>query len=286
MKSKLPAFLAALSLPAAVLAADLGYTDTPIIPGTKWHVHDSERPQPEVVTPGAKPGDAPSDATVLFDGKDLSKWRSGQEDAKWVVREEFFECVPKAGYLFTKDKFGPDMQLHIEWAAPNPPSGTSQGRGNSGVFFYDGTYEIQVLDCYENQTYPDGQAAALYGQAPPLVNASRKPGEWQTYDIMFESPRWKDGKLVSPAYVTVLHNGVLVQNHRALFGGTTHKKIAPYKEQPEKGSIGLQDHGNPVRYRNVWIRELKLPTGEDLGTAPGTAGAAEAEAAPEPAKEK
>lgn len=236
----------------------LGYQDTPLIPGTKWHVHDGERPQPKVVTPGAKPGDAPSDAIVLFDGKDLSKWKSGDGDAKWVVKEDFFECVPKAGYLKTKDEFGPDVQLHIEWAAPAKVEGTGQGRGNSGVFFHGGIYEVQVLDNFENQTYPDGQATALYGQWPPLVNASRKPGEWQTYDIIFESPRWKDGKLESPAYVTVFHNGVLTQNRRALFGGTTHKKINEYKEHPPKGALALQDHGNPVRFRNVWLRELNL----------------------------
>jgi hypothetical protein len=241
----------------------LGYQDTPLIPGTNWHVHDGERPQPKVITPGKNPGDAPSDAIVLFDGKDLSQWTSGKRDgsamepAKWVVREGFFECVPKSGYLFTKESFGPDVQLHVEFATPTPPSGESQGRGNSGVFFYGGTYEIQVLDCYENKTYPDGQTSALYGQWPPLVNACRPAGEWQTYDIVFEAPRWKDGQLVSPAYATVFHNGVITQPHRALFGGTTHKKIVEYKEHPEKGQLALQDHGNPVRYRNVWLRELQ-----------------------------
>jgi hypothetical protein len=238
-------------------AFGLGYQDTPLIPGTNWHVHDGTRPQPKVITPGAKPGDAPSDAVVLFDGKDLSKWKSGKEEAKWVVKDGYFECVPKSGYLMTKEGFGPDVQLHIEWAAPNPPEGTDQGRGNSGVFFHGGQYEIQVLDCFENKTYPDGQTSALYGQWPPLVNASRKPGEWQTYDIIFESPRFKDGKLEKPAVVTVLHNGVLTQNRRELFGGTTHRKINEYKPHGEKGSIALQDHGNPVRFRNVWIRELK-----------------------------
>lgn len=263
----LTAAFAALTVPAMAQEKKpehpLGYQDTPLIPGTQWHVHDGTRPQPKIVTPGEKPGDAPSDAVVLFDGKDLSKWTSGTrngaeaEPAKWVVKDGFFECVPKSGYLHTKDAFGPDVQLHIEWAAPTPPEGDSQGRGNSGVFFHGGLYEVQVLDCYNNKTYPDGQASALYGQWPPLVNASRKPGEWQTYDIFFQSPRWKDGKLESPAYVTVFHNGVLTQPHRALFGGTTHKKINEYKEHAEKGTLALQDHGNPVRYRNVWIREVK-----------------------------
>lgn len=245
--------------------APVGYKDTPLIPGTQWHVHDSDRPQPPIVTPGKKLGDAPSDAIVLFDGKDLTKWASGSrgkgasdEPAKWVVRDGYFECVPKAGYLFSKDSFGPDVQLHIEFATPTPPEGDSQGRGNSGVFFFGGTYEVQVLDSYQNKTYPDGQASALYGQWPPLVNASRPPGEWQTYDIIFQAPRWKDGKLESPAYATVFHNGVLTQPHRALYGGTTHRKVNEYKEHPPKGQLALQDHGNPVRYRNVWIRELNL----------------------------
>lgn len=268
LRTILPITLAAMSTAAfsqeKPKSSPLGYKDTPLIPGTKWHVHDSDRPQPEIVKPGAKPGDAPSDATVLFDGKSLDKWTSGKrgegassEPAKWVVKDGFFECAPKTGYLFTKESFGPDVQLHIEFATPTPPEGESQGRGNSGVFFYGGTYEIQVLDSYENKTYPDGQASALYGQWPPLVNASRPPGEWQTYDIVFEAPRWKDGKLESPAYATVFHNGVLTQPRRALHGGTGHKKIGEYKQHPEKGPLALQDHGNPVRYRNVWIREIK-----------------------------
>ena len=253
--------LASITLLAAGASAaegkkNLGYQDTPLIPGTNWHVHDGTRPQPPVITPGEKPGDAPSDAVVLFDGKDMGKWTSSGGEAKWIAKDGYFECVPKSGYLFTKESFGPEVQLHIEWAAPTPPEGNDQGRGNSGVFFYGGTYEIQVLDCHGNQTYPDGQTSALYGQWPPLVNACRKAGEWQTYDIIFSAPRWKDGKLESPAYATVFHNGVLTQNHRALFGGTTHRKIVDYKPHAEKGAIGLQDHGNPVRYRNVWVREL------------------------------
>jgi hypothetical protein len=246
-----------VGLVASLHVFGLGYQDTPLIPGTNWHIHDGTRPQPKVVTPGEKPGDAPSDATVLFDGKDLSKWRSGNGEAKWVVKDGYFECVPNSGYLFTKGEFGPDMQLHVEFATPNPPKGTDQARGNSGVFFHGDKYEVQVLDCYENQTYPDGQTSAVYGQWPPLVNACRKPGEWQTYDIIFESPRFKDGKLEKPAVVTVFHNGVLTQNHRELFGTTGYRKIGEYKPDSEKGAIGLQDHGNPVRYRNVWIRELK-----------------------------
>ncbi len=251
----------------------LGYQDTPIIPGTKWHVHDGERPQPKIVTPGQpgtneKAGTPPSDAIVLFDGQDMSKWKSIKtgEDGSWKVEDGYFEAN-KTGDVITKDEFGPDVQLHVEWASPNPPSGESQGRGNSGIFLF-GRYEIQVLDNYENQTYPDGQATAIYGYMPPLVNASRPPGQWQTYDIIFEAPRFKDGKLAKPAAVTVLHNGVLTQNHLVLIGDTPHKKVGTYKAHGEKGPIKLQDHGNPVRYRNIWLRELQLPGPEDLGEGP------------------
>lgn len=261
--------------PAATPAPshDLGYTDTPIIPGTKWHVHDSGRPQPVIVTPGTfpsqeKPGTAPSDAVVLFDGKDISKWKSGKDggEAKWKVENGYME-VNGTGDIYTKDEFGPDMQLHVEWTAPNPPSGTSQGRGNSGVFFF-GRYEMQVLDNYENKTYPDGQATAIYGYMPPLVNASLPPGTWQTYDFVFEGPRFADGKLVKPAYVTTFHNGVVTQNHTALIGETPHKQVGTYHVHPEKGPIKLQDHHNPDRYRMIWIRELHLPGPEDIGSGP------------------
>ena len=238
----------------------LGYQNTPLIPGSKWHVHDGLRPQPKIVTPGEfstqeKVGSAPSDATVLFDGKDLAKWKSGGADAKWKVENGYFEVVAGTGTLATRDEFGPDVQLHIEFATP-PPKGNGQGRGNSGVFFY-GRYEIQVLDSYENPTYPDGQATGIYGQTPPLVNASRKPGEWQVYDIVFNGPRFKDGKLETPAFATIFHNGVLTQNHTQLTGATPHQQVGTYTPHPEKGNISLQDHGNPMRFRNVWIRELK-----------------------------
>jgi len=222
----------ALSLSVAAAEgekAPVGYTDTPMLPGAKWHVHDPDRPQPKVVTPGKfstkkKPGKPPSDAIILFDGTDLSKWQtaSGQSSG-WKVEDGAMVVPPKGtangGDVFTKDEFG-DCQLHIEFATPKPPHGDSQGRGNSGVFFF-GKYEFQVLDSYQNRTYPDGQAASLYGQYPPLVNASRKPGEWQVYDIAFTAPRFKDGKLESPAYITAFHNGVLVQNHAAYLGAST-----------------------------------------------------------------
>ena len=194
---------------------------------------------------------------MLFDGKDLTKWVSGKEPAKWVVREGFFECVPKAGYLFTKDSYGPDVQLHVEWAAPTPPDGKDQGRGNSGVFFYGGTYEIQVLDCYENQTYPDGQTAAIYGQWPPLVNPVRRPGEWQAYDIVFEAPRFEGEKLVKPAYQTLFMNNVLMHNHKEVMGAMVYRKVATYSAHGAEEPLALQDHHNPVRYRNIWLRRLR-----------------------------
>jgi hypothetical protein len=277
----------AASLSAAE-GKSLGYQNTPFIPGTKWHVHDGTRPQPKIVTPGEfstqeKAGTAPSDAAVLFAGEDLSKWRSGKEDAKWKVENGYFEVVPGTGTLTTREEFGPDVQLHIEFATP-PPKGNGQGRGNSGVFFH-GRYEIQVLDSYENPTYPDGQATAIYGQTPPLVNASRPPGQWQTYDIIFNGPRFKDGQLVKPAFVTIFHNGVLTQNHTELLGSTPHQGVGKYEPHPEKGNISLQDHNNPMRFRNVWIRELQpieLPTGPagSDATAPAAAAAGSTDAAP------
>ncbi len=233
-----------------------GYDDTPFLPGDKWRVHDSKRPHPKVITPGTdQPGKPPSDAIVLFDGTDLSKWRDAKgETPKWKVESGTLEIVKGSG-IWTRDEFS-DIQLHIEWASPNPPKGESQGRGNSGVYLI-GQYEVQVLDSFENATYADGQAGALYGQYPPLVNASRKPGEWQAYDILFTAPRAKEGK-VEPAYVTVIHNGVVLHNHTAYLGPSTHRQLAKYGEKPAtKGPIHLQDHGDPVRFRNIWIRPLK-----------------------------
>jgi len=226
-----------------------------------WKIHDPSRPLPPVIAPGTAStedavGRAPSDATVLFDGKDLSGWvdKDGKP-ARWKVEKGYMEVVPDSGYIFTRAAFG-DCQLHVEYAEPVPGVGEGQDRGNSGVFLM-GLYEIQVLDSYQNKTYADGQAAAVYGQYPPLVNASRPPGEWQTYDIVFHGPRFnKDGKLSHPARVTVLHNGVLVQDNVTLTGPTAHGERPPYKAQPEKLPLALQDHGDPVRYRYLWIREL------------------------------
>ncbi len=229
-----------------------GYTDTPVIPGTKWRVHDAHRPRPAVVQPGSA-GKPPSDAIVLFDGTDLSGWTGRGDKAGWKVENGYME-VNGTGDIRTREEFG-DCQLHIEWATPAKVKGHSQGRGNSGVFVL-GRYEIQVLDSYDNKSYADGQAAAIYAQYPPIVNASRGPGEWQSYDIIFEGPRFKDGKLVRPAYATVFHNGVLVHNHRELIGGATHRRVATYSPHGPKGPLKLQDHGNPVRFRNIWLRPL------------------------------
>jgi hypothetical protein len=225
---------------------------------TGWRAHDWDRPLPTVVTPGeaALPLAPPSDAIILFDGKDLSQWRDNEgNEAKWIVRDGVMESVPGSGYVFTRKAFG-DAQLHVEWASPETVQGSSQGRGNSGVFLM-GKFEVQVLDSFENRTYADGQAGSLYGQFPPLVNASRGPGQWQSYDIIFHRPRFgADGKLLSPARLTVLHNGVLVQDHVTALGPTSWLQHHAYEAIPDRLPLSLQDHGNPVRYRNIWIRQL------------------------------
>jgi hypothetical protein len=232
------------------------------MPTIKWKIHDANRPLPSVVDPGipstqANSGKPPSDATVLFDGQDLSQWvGEGGKPAQWKVENGYLEVAPGTGNISTKQRFD-NCQLHVEFSEPTPPHGESQDRGNSGVFL-QGLYEIQVLDSYENKTYADGQAAAVYGQYPPLVNASRPPGQWQTYDIVFHAPRFDaEGKVLGPARVTVLHNGVLVHDNVALTGPTEHGERPPYKKTPEKLPLALQDHHNPVRFRNIWIRELK-----------------------------
>jgi hypothetical protein len=248
--------------PAQPPRSDLGSTDTPMLPGLPWHVHDPARRHPPIVTPAATPGGPPSDATILFSGGDLSKWaHRGQgaeaatlSDAKWTVRDGYFETTPRTGALVTRESFG-DVQLHIEWASPSVVTGNSQGRGNSGVLLM-GRYEVQVLDSYENVTYADGQAAAIYGQWPPLANAARKPGEWQTYDIVFEAPRFEADRLVKPAYLTVMWNGVFVHNRKELMGATVNRNLAKYTPHPAELPLVLQDHNNPVRFRNVWVRRL------------------------------
>ncbi len=228
----------------------LGYDDTPVIPGQQYKVHDGARPQPRIITPGTKP----SDSVTLFDGTDLSGWASDKGAAEWKVENGYMEVVPGTGDIQTLHEFG-DCQLHLEWAAPTVVKGEGQGRGNSGVFLM-GRYEIQVLDCYDNPTYADGTTGAIYGQYPPLVNACRPPGEWQTYDILWTAPRFEGDQLVRPAYVTVLLNGIVLHNHTELQGPTQHRQTASYTPQPATGPLRLQDHGDLVRFRNIWYRPL------------------------------
>jgi hypothetical protein len=262
-RKNLPAFSFLLSALILISLTQISFSQV----DTKWKIHDMNRPVPPIITPGTAstqdtPGKAPSDAIVLFDGKDLSKWVSKDgKAAPWKVENGYVEVAPGSGYIATKDSFG-DCQLHVEFSEPTPATGESQERGNSGVFLH-GLYEIQVLDSYENKTYADGQVSALYGQYPPQVNAARPPGQWQTYDIIFTAPRFKpDRTLDSPAYATVLHNGVLVQNHTPVLGPMAYRAMPKYTPHGPKGPILLQDHGNPVRFRNIWVRELK---GSDQG---------------------
>ena len=247
---KLPHFACCLAtLPASFASAQLA---------TGWKAHDFDRPAPTVVTPGEStlPAPPPSDAVVLFDGTSLDQWCDDQgKPSKWKIVDGVMESVPGSGYIFTKQAFG-DMQLHVEWASPAKVEGDSQGRGNSGVFPM-GQFEIQVLDSYDNKTYADGSAGSIYGQYPPLVNASRKPGEWQSYDIIFHRPKFDaKGELVEKAAITVLHNGVLVQDNARPFGPTSWLIHGEYKNIGTKAPLSFQDHGNPVRYRNVWVRQL------------------------------
>lgn len=237
-----------------------GYQDTPLKPNG-YHVHDELEPRPPEVTPGEKDRLPPSDAIVLFDGTNLDAWEhtNRKPDApKWRIVDGAMEVVDKAGTLQTRQKFG-SMQLHIEWRTPSVVKGNGQGRANSGVFLMS-TYEIQVLDSYNNDTYPDGQAAAVYGQKKPDVNASRGPGQWQTYDIIFHRPVFKgpgQNEVLKPGTVTVIHNGVLVQDHWEIQGVTDHRRLASYRYHPDEMPIQLQDHGNPVQFRNIWVRPLK-----------------------------
>jgi prepilin-type processing-associated H-X9-DG protein len=264
--------LAAVNLAASVaVAASSGprfYGDAPD-EHHPWAVHDGNRPQPKVVTPGsfstqAEAGKPPSDAVVLFDGKDLSKWQAGDGGpAKWAVRDGYMEVVPSTGEIRTKEQFG-DCQLHVEWAPPSKVVGDSQGRGNGGIFLM-GMVEIQVLDSYNNITYADGHAASVYGVNPPMANALNPPGEFQVYDIVFRRPIYRDGQMLDPGHVTVFVNGVLAQEATPLEGPTGHMGRSKPRAFPEKGPLSLQDHGNPMRFRNIWYRPLS-PRPVDGGT--------------------
>ena len=245
-----------------------GYTDTPVLPDSKWRVHDGARPAPPVVRPPSfstqeRAGEPPSDAVVLFDGSGFGAWagRDGQL-SKWkLVDGDAMEVEPGTGDIHTRSSFGP-CQLHVEWSAPTEITADSQGRGNSGVFLL-GLYEVQVLDGYQNPTYADGLTAAIYGQYPPLVNACVPPGEWHVYDIVFEPPVYRNGELAVPAFMTVLHNGVLVHHRQRMQGPTQHRLLASYAQPhgPE-GPLTLQDHGDRVRFRNIWIRPLERTQAE------------------------
>ncbi|MBS0421666.1 MAG: DUF1080 domain-containing protein [Proteobacteria bacterium] len=270
MRNAWLSFAVALAVGVAQLAAGAeepaptGYTDTPLLPGSRWRVHDGDRPHPQVVAPGTfssdeQPGKPPSDAIVLFDGKTLDAWQTEKGGpARWKVENGYMEVLAGSGDIFTKKKFS-DYQLHVEFREPAPAAGHSQERGNSGVFLA-GLYEVQVLDGYDNITYADGQVSALYGQAPPLVNAARPPGHWQTYDIIFTTPRFTGGKLSKPGYVTVLLNGVLTQNHKELLGPTVHHALPTWVAHDPDMPVKLQDHSMPVRFRNIWIRPLPQNT--------------------------
>ncbi len=246
-------------------SATLGYTDTPLVPGQRWHVHDPARPYPPKVAPGVSRNDSPSDAIILFDGKDLAHWlpatqtmptgvtiRSGSP--AWKLGSGYMEIVPGTGDLATKEKFG-DVQLHAEFALPTTPGVSRVDRGNSGIFL-QGRYEVQIFDEWENPIYADGQIGAIYGQWPPLVNAGLKPGEWQSYDIVFDAPRMDGDRVLKPAWITVILNGVIVQNHTELLGPTVYRAAAKYIAQPAEDAIVLQNHNSPVRFRNIWARRL------------------------------
>lgn len=250
---KLLTFLTAVLL----FTASQTIAQTPAVPSLdEWEVHDPDRPQPAVVTPGELTSTPPpSDAIVLFDGTHFEEWMHPNGDAvKWHLSDGYMEVNPGTGIIQTKRSFG-DVQLHIEWATPN--SGPGQDSGNSGVYLMS-TYEVQVLNSFENETYPDGQAASLYGQYPPLVNASRPPLEWQSYDIVFRRPHFEeDGTLKQPARVTVFHNGVLVQDNVILTGPSGHRSRPAYRVHEDALPLFLQDHNEPTRFRNIWIRDLE-----------------------------
>ena len=264
-RSGVACLIATSGILTCLAAGEVGVGTT----AARWKQHDVRRPRPKTVEPaeGAIATQPPKDAVVLFGGSNLDAWKAASGGpAQWKVAEGALETVPGTGLIVTKAKFG-DLQLHVEWVAPNPPHGKGQDRGNSGVFLM-GDFEIQVLDSYQADTYADGQAGAIYGQFPPLFNASRPPGEWQSYDIAFRRPRFdQSGTLREPARITLFHNGILVQNNEEPFGPTSWLKWLPYADHGARGPISLQDHDHPVRYRNIWVRELPerpAPTAEAL----------------------
>ncbi len=260
-----PLLLASLSIAMTASAADdkpppVGYSDTPVIPGTQWKVHDIDRPHPAAVAPAEKPGGPPADAIVLFDGTSadafISKNKEGKEQpCPWKI--ENGELLVAGGDCWTNQEFA-SCQFHLEWMSAPETKGSSQKKGNGGIFLMD-RYESQILDCDNNPTYADGMAGSVYGQTPPLVNAVRKAGQWQVYDIVFTAPKLDGGKVVEPARVTTFINGICVQNGTVIMGPTKHKQVTSYEgEFPAKAPIRLQDHKNepPVRLRNIWIRPL------------------------------
>lgn len=243
-----------LKMAAVGLVALLsGYAVSAQSPNDKWLPNDMDRPMPQAITFSSK--GVPSDAKVLFDGSNLDAWVGrGGTAPKWLVKDGAVEVVPGSGSITTKQSFG-DAQIHVEWMEPNPPKGSGQNKGNSGVIIM-GVYEIQVLDDIANKTYADGISGSVYGQYPPLVDAAKNPGEWQSYDILFRRPRFDaTGRLITPAHITILQNGVYVQDDVTVTGPTGEPR-APYVVGPEAAPLSLQDHGEPVKFRNIWIREL------------------------------
>ncbi len=236
----------------------LGSLSSQKIPGQPWRIHDALRPRPVMVTPGKMDSLPPSDATILFDGSDLSNWchRGGDDELfepEWKIVDGCLEVEPRTGSLYTIESFA-SCQLHIEWMIPEGTTGVGQGRGNSGIKLME-RFEVQVLESFGSKTYADGQAGSIYGQYPPMVNAVRKPGQWQSYDIFFQAPKFEDDKLIRSASMTVLHNGVLVQLHRVL-PGPTGAREPKYSPLQPAAPIMLQDHGNRIRFRNIWLRTL------------------------------
>jgi hypothetical protein len=252
----------AAALLASAAAALLAAAEPPLLPAPQFRypIHDMNRPQPAAVAPGEascgnRAGTAPSDAVVLFDGRDLSKWRSGNGEAKWEVVDGAMRVKPGSGDLSTREAFG-DCQLHLEWMVPKELTPSGQAGANSGVFLMN-QYEVQILQSFGNKTYPDGMAGALYGQYPPMVNACRPQGEWNTYTIIFRAPRFDGGgNLRVPATATVLLNGVLVQDEAEILGSTAHMARAAYRDHPDRLPIRLQDHDDAILFRNIWVRPL------------------------------